>query len=239
MSIGPIPVIVAHRAGNRPDTAAMEAGRADYIELDLHVFRGRVEVRHEKVLRPTARLWDKWFLLPPGVEVPVIEEILAAVAPDTPLMLDLKCFTRTAARRIRAAVPGTHPLIVSSRAWWVLPVFADRADTSLLRSCGNRLQLWLVDRLPGLGPSVGAGVHERRLDDAQLARLRTKTGLLFSWGVKSRARGDQLVLAGVTGLIVDDVNPWFDLVQQRVQQRPIQPGPDDVETAENDPQTPA
>ena len=205
------PLIVAHRAGNRADTAALEATRADVVELDVHVFRGRVEVRHEKVLRPTARLWEKWHLLPAGVRVPGIEEILAAVAPDTPLMLDLKCFTRAAARRIRASVPDTHPVIVSSRAGWVLPVFADRTDTSLLRSCGNRLQLWLVDRLPGLGPSVGVTVHERRLDQTELTRLQASAGMLFSWGVESRARGEELVQAGVTGLIVDDVEPWLDL----------------------------
>lgn len=210
MTAQPDPVIVAHRAGNRAQTAVAEATRADFIELDVHVFRGRVEVRHEKVLRPTARLWEKWYLLPPGVRVPAIDEILAAVAPDTPLMLDLKCFTRTAARRIRASVPDTHPLIVSSRAWWVLPVFGDRADTALLRSCGSRLQLWLVDRLPGLGPSLGVAVHERRLDRTELARLRARTSLLFSWGVESRARGEALTQAGVTGLIVDDVEPWLD-----------------------------
>ncbi len=211
MTVVAAPIIVAHRAGNRPDTATLAATRADVVELDVHVFRGRVEVRHEKVLRPTARLWEKWYLLPVGVKVPDIEEILAAVAPDTPLMLDLKCFTRAAARRIRASVPDTHPLIVSSRAWWVLPIFADRPRTSLLRSCGNRLQLWLVDRLPGLGPSVGVTVHERRLDQAEITRLRAGTGLLYTWGVTSRNRGDELVQAGVAGLIVDDLEPWRDV----------------------------
>lgn len=211
MTVATAPIIVAHRAGNRADTAALEASRADVVELDVHVFRGRVEVRHEKVLRPSARLWEKWYLLPAGVEVPRIEDILTAVGPDTPLMLDLKCFTRAAARRIRAAVPDTHPLIVSSRAWWVLPVFADRPGTSQLRSCGNRMQLWLVDRLPGLGPSVGVTVHQQRLDRAEISRLRARTGLLFTWGVTSRTRGDELVKAGVIGLIVDDVEPWLDI----------------------------
>ncbi len=50
--------LVAHRAGNTAATARLSLGKVDMIELDVHVLRGRVEVRHAKVLRPTRRLFD-------------------------------------------------------------------------------------------------------------------------------------------------------------------------------------
>ena len=196
--------IVAHRAGNRPDTAQRASVRGDVIELDVHVFGGRAEVRHTKVLRPSSRLWEQWRLLPIGTSVPALDEILEAVGREAPLMLDLKCFTPRAARRIRAIVPETQPLIVSSRSWWVLRAFRTRPDTPLLRSCGNRLQLRLALVVPGMGGRVGIGAHESLLDDRAIKATRDQTPLLFSWGVESARRGTALVEAGVTGLIVDD-----------------------------------
>lgn len=205
-------MIVAHRAGNDPGAVETALHRADVIECDVHVHRGRVEVRHAKVLRPTSRLWERWYLLPAGTEVPSIDEILAVVPTSMPLMLDLKCFTRRAARRIRRAVPEDRPLLVSSRSWWVLPVFRDRPATMLLRSCGNRLQLRAVTVVPRLGERVGVVVHNRLLDDASIGLIRDRTPQLFSWAVETLERGRELAAAGVAGLIVDDLGlDWADL----------------------------
>lgn len=200
------PILVAHRAGNHPESARAALGRADVIELDVHVFRGRVVVRHAKVLRPTARLWERWYLLPTDTVVPTIDEVLASVDPDTPLMLDLKCTTRWAARRIRREVPGDRQLIVSSRSWWVLGVFAGRPGTTLLRSCGNPLQLRLAPLLPGLGERIGLVVHERLLTRSVIADLSRHTPHRFTWAVTTPERAGALVEAGVTGLIVDDLD---------------------------------
>lgn len=200
------PLLVAHRAGNRPETAMAVADRADAVELDVHVFRGRVEVRHEKVLRPTARLWERWELFPADTPVATIDEVLAAVEPDLPLLVDLKCFTRRAARRIRRSLPGDRELIVSSRSWWILSAFADRPRTTLLRSCGNRWQVRLVTRVPGLGQRVGVVVHQRLLDRAVVAGLAARTPHVFTWAVATPERARELVAAGVTGLIVDDLD---------------------------------
>lgn len=206
------PVIVAHRAGNDPSAVEAALPRADIIECDVHVHRGRVEVRHEKVLRPTSRLWERWYLLPSGTPVPSIDEILAVVPPAVPLLVDLKCFTRRAARRIRRAIPEDRPLLVSSRSWWVLPVFGDRLGTVMLRSCGNRLQLRVVTMVPGLGDRVGVVVHNRLLDDDAVNRVRARTPRLFSWAVESIERGRRLAADGVTGLIVDDLDlDWANL----------------------------
>lgn len=203
------PWIVAHRSGNRPDTARSAIDRADWIECDVHIRRGRVEVRHAKQLWPTSRLWEQWFLLPRNTEVFSIEDVLAAVGPRAPLLLDLKCFTGRAGRRIRRTVGETQPLIVACRSWWVLRAFEDRPDTVLLRSCGRRWQLGLARRLPGLSDRVGIVAHQRLLDRDSTAAVLAATPVLLTWAVTTIERAEELCDGGVTGLIVDDLDqPW-------------------------------
>jgi hypothetical protein len=60
----PGPELIAHRVGNSLEEVAAAAGRADLVEIDVHLFRGRLEVRHAKVLWPTAILWEQWELVP-------------------------------------------------------------------------------------------------------------------------------------------------------------------------------
>ncbi len=198
-------LVVAHRAGNRPESAERALERADIIELDAHVRKGRVELRHAKVLWPTSRLWEQWYLLPSDARGVNIDDVLAELPPDTPLMIDLKCFTGRAARRICRAVPESHPVIASCRSWWVLRTFRGRRGASMLRSCGNRVQLRLAMLVPGLGERVGISVHQCLIDDDTAAEIRSRTPLLFSWGVETLERASDIVEAGVCGLIVDDL----------------------------------
>jgi glycerophosphoryl diester phosphodiesterase len=208
------PFVVAHRAGNHTDLLAPALERADAIELDVHVFRGRVEVRHEKILWPTSKLWERWYLLPNDTHVPTMTEILTALDvldPDVPLLVDLKCFTARAARKIRQAIPGDRPLIVSSRSWWVLRAFADRPNTIGLRSCGNKFQIRAVSLVPGLGSKTGAVVHQRLLDQAVIDRLLAKTPTIFSWALPTVERARQLFESGISAVIVDDLSlDWVD-----------------------------
>ncbi|MGI9597320.1 MAG: glycerophosphodiester phosphodiesterase [Acidimicrobiales bacterium] len=200
------PILVAHRAGNHPDSARLAVGRADLIELDVHVRRGRVELRHAKVLWPTSRLWERWYLLPRDTEVVLIQSVLDELEADTPLQLDLKCFTARAAKRIRSAVGDGRPLHVSSRSWHVLRAFRGRENTVAMRSCASPRQLWLARRLPGLGDRVGIVAHERLLDRATVRSVRSATSVLFTWAVRSPERAEELSEAGITGLIVDDLD---------------------------------
>lgn len=205
----PVPLLVGHRSGNSVAAVGRDLGSADAIELDVHVHRGRVEVRHEKVVRPTSRLFERWYLLPADTRVPLLSEILDAVGDETLLLLDLKCFTRRAARRIRRSVPEHRPLIVSSRSWWTLGAFGDRSGTIALRSCGNRLQLRLATLWPGLGPRLGVVANQRLLDRERIEQLVSRTPHVFTWAVTTVERARELVDAGVTGLIVDDLSrPW-------------------------------
>lgn len=196
--------IVAHRAGNDLATARAAARAGWVVEVDVHVFRRRLEVRHEKVLWPFSRLWEKWFLLPKGAPRLELAELLDAVGPGTRVLLDLKCFSRRSARRVRAAVPTSAAVIVSSRTWWTLGAFVDRRDTPALRSCGNRMQLWLAVRWPGLGDRVGVTAHARLLTPQVVSQIRQRTPHVYSWALPSEARTHSLVRAGLTGAVLDD-----------------------------------
>lgn len=197
--------VVAHRAGNSVDAARRAQPQADMLEMDVHVLGTRVELRHAKVLRPSNRLWEPWYLLPKDAHGTAIEAVLSALAPHTPLMVDLKCFTRRSARRVREALRDGQPIIVSSRRWWTLDMFRDRPATRLLRSCGSPTQLYLARRLPGLGGNVGVSVHERLLTGSLVRSLRAETDLVFTWGATTSERCRELVEFGVTGLILDDL----------------------------------
>ncbi len=135
-----------------------------------------------------------------------VDEILAVVGPDTHLLLDLKCFTVRTARRIRDALPSTQPVTAASRSWWVLRTFVDRPGARVLRSCGNKIQLRLAQMLPGLSSRVGASGPERLLDARVIGSITSQTSLLFSWGATTADRGEELVAAGVSGLIVDELD---------------------------------
>lgn len=201
--------LVAHRAGNRVDAALAVGDQADMIELDVHVLRGRVELRHEKVLRPTLRLWERWYLLPRGAKGTPIAEVLTALDPSVPLMLDCKCFTRRAARKIRASVPTDRTVVASTRSWWVLSAFPEGERVRRLRSCRTTWQLALAQRIPGLGPGTGIVAHHEILDAEVVAAVRNRTPQLFTWALPDSRRATQLVEWGATGLIVDDLSqPW-------------------------------
>lgn len=200
------PRVVAHRAGNRLPSALAAAGRGEVVEADVHVFRGRIEVRHEKVLRPSGRLWEPWRLLPRSSPRRELDDVVRVVGPQAVMLLDLKCFTRRAARRIRAAVPDEMDVIVSSRSWWTLAAFGDRPGTLALRSCANRPQLWLGARLPGLSERLGLTAHDRLLSPELVVELRRRTPEVFAWAISSPDRCRSLVRAGLTGVVLDDTS---------------------------------
>lgn len=196
---------VAHRAGNTVDTVRSALGNVDIIELDAHVLGGRVEVRHAKVLRPTRRLWEKWYLLPADASGVRIQDILAELVPSTPLMIDLKCFTRRSARQIMGTLPTETPVIASARTWWVLQPFRSRPNTRVLHSCGARWQLWWALHWSRFRANAGVCVHERMLTTAVVDALHVRTPLVFCWGATTAERVSDLRAMGVSGIIVDDL----------------------------------
>jgi glycerophosphoryl diester phosphodiesterase len=195
---------IAHRAGNLASTVADAARVADAIELDVHLFRGRLEVRHGKVLWPFARLWEKWELLPVDTPRPPLAEILEVVPADLHVWIDLKGFTRRMARRVMAEVGDRRPITVSARSWWVLRVARGVAEVRTMKSVGNRAQRSAVSVLPR--SNDGIVIHERLLDGRWLDRLAGRAPVVIAWGVTDADRARELVDLGVDGLIVDDLS---------------------------------
>jgi hypothetical protein len=190
---------VAHRAGN--DLARLRAAEAlelPLVEADVHLFGGRLEVRHRKTVGPIPILWDRWELAPPWAPRLLLEELLEA-APATELMLDLKGHDRRLPARVLAAIeaagrPGR--LTVCSQDWRLLAPLAGLPEIRIVHSVGNARQL---ARLPET--VAGVSIHERLLDAGVVAELRRRATLVLSWPVETAAQARRLAAWGVQGLI--------------------------------------
>lgn len=208
--------VIAHRAGNDPVSLREVAAHADLVEADLHLWRGRLEVRHAKRAWPTSRLWERDGLVARGTPVNDFAGVLdEAAASDAALWLDLKGVDPRLFRRADAATRGLGRCTVSTKSWWLLAPFSRRADVRTFRSAGNRLELWLVRRVPSRLAIEGVVLHERLVDAALAAELRARGWRIVCWAVTDRRRADELAGWGVEGFIVDDRELIVELSQRR------------------------
>ena len=207
----PRPLVVAHRAGNDP--LALERALAlgvDVVELDLHLRRGRVEVRHSKALGPSPLLWERWHLADGLARLPVLDEMLALLArgPATGVMLDMKGADPRLPRAVLRALDAWHgpgPVYVCSRVWWTLAPLASRPGIVPLHSVGTPRQLRALLRRfpPGAGALAGATVKRTLLDPETTGALRRRTDVLMTWSVDTPEEAARLAGWGVTGCISD------------------------------------
>lgn len=200
------PLVLAHRAGN--DLSALRAAEAlgvDVVEADIHLFRGRLEVRHLKTFGPVRMYWDRWRLCGPGAPIFDLDTLLGAAAPTTRVMLDLKGFDPRLPTALRATLdrhPGTQ-VTLCSRHWRHLMPFEGRANVALVRSVGNRAQLRAVRRLIARRPFDGISIHRRLLTPELAAELRARVPLVLTWPVNTTEVADLLAGWGVNGMISD------------------------------------
>ncbi len=196
------PLLVAHRAANEPDTDRAWARGADLLELDVHLFRGRLEVRHAKAIWPTPYLFEQRRLLPRLAPRPSLGDVLAALPGDRGLWLDLKGPDPRLARRVLSAIEGRADVWVSARSWWLLAPFHDRVDTATYRSVGTAWQRWLAaHRLPSRW-GHGIVIHDRLVDELELRDMAPDTPVVV-WAVEDRSRALELIDRGIAGLILD------------------------------------
>jgi glycerophosphoryl diester phosphodiesterase len=197
------PFLVAHRAGNDLERLrAAEALGLPLIEADVHLFAGRLEVRHRKTVGPIPILWDRWELAPPWAPRLMLDELLAAAAGGDELMLDLKGHDRRLPGRVLEAVessPLSGRITVCSQDWRLLEPLAAHPEIRVVHSVGNARQLARLRRNPR--PLAGISIHERLLDAAVVEDLRRRAGLVLSWPVESVAQARRLIGWGVDGLI--------------------------------------
>jgi glycerophosphoryl diester phosphodiesterase len=198
------PFIVAHRAGNDLDgLRRAEALRPGLIEADIHLYSGRLEVRHLKTLGPLPILWDRWYLASPFTPRLELASLLAHAGPDTALMLDLKGRDRRLARRVAVAL-ARHPgsVTVCSRSWRLLELFQD-SHVRAVHSVGSRRQLRALRRRFAGRRLAGVSIHRRLLDAATVADLRARAELIVTWPVTSIEEARRLGAWGVDGVITE------------------------------------
>jgi hypothetical protein len=202
-------VLVAHRVGNDPAGAGAACPAADAIELDVHLFRRRLEVRHAKVLWPTAVRWEPWELVPRHEPRPMLADVLAVVDRSVPLWIDLKGFDRRLTAKVLAAIGDRPATTVSSRSWWILPAAGCRPEVRVVHSVGSRLQLWALRRRRDAVDALA--ITERLVTGQVMRELHRTSPLVFVWGVHDADRGCELTALGADGLIVDGADVLAEL----------------------------
>ena len=179
-------------------------------EADVHLHRGRLEVRHLKTAGPLPVLWDRWRLASASAPRLRLEALLAAAADGPELMLDLKGHDRRLPDRIVAAIEGagiTGRVTVCSQDWRLLERLSGRQGFRIVHSVGSARALERLRRRFAGEELAGVSIHRRLLDPATARDLRARTALLLSWPVESVPVARALASLGVDGLISQAFEP--------------------------------
>jgi hypothetical protein len=176
------------------------------VEADLHLYAGRIEVRHLKTLGPVPVLWDRWTLAAPWAPRLWLDRLLGAVAPGTELMLDLKGRDRRLPAMVAAALeehaPGV-PVTVCARHWPLLDLLPGAPEVRPVHSVGAPRQLeWLRRRYDGRR-LAGVSIHRKLLDAPTVEDLQRRAEVVMAWPVRTREDVRELVGWGVQGLITE------------------------------------
>ena len=201
------PFLVAHRAGNRlADLRAAEKIGAALVEADIRLHRGALEVRHLKTVGPLPILWDRWELAAPWRPRLKLDELLAATAPETELLLDLKGSRTELGRRVLEAIAPylrERRFTVCARSWKLLEQFAGE-PVRRVHSVGSARQLRRLRRRFAGRRLDGVSVHEQLLDPESVTTLRGIADVIMTWPVNRPERARELLRLGIDGLITDD-----------------------------------
>ena len=212
------PFVVAHRAGNDLELLRRAARvRPRLIEADVHLFAGRLEVRHLKTLGPLPVLWDRWYVALPRPPRLLLGDLLAAAAPDTVLMLDHKGPRVRLARRVAAELarhPGIGEVVVCSRSWRLLEPFAADPRVRVVHSVGSHRQLRALRRRFAGRRLAGISIHRRLLDPLTVSELRERAELIVTWPVSTLEEARRLTAWGVHGVITEHYETLTPALEQ-------------------------
>lgn len=210
---------IAHRAANSiAGLQAATAWGADVIECDVHEHRGRLEIRHLKSAGPLPFLWDKWELVPASAPRLLLAELLDANVAGSAIMLDLK------GRRVSTGwavaellrLGYRHPLLVCSRHWPLVDVFADARGVRRVLSARRPWELTkLRRRLAGANLVYGVSVHQSLLDQRVVADLNQHVEVVMTWPINDLTALDRVIDLGVTGIISDEQLVLDEVVRRR------------------------
>lgn len=210
------PLVVAHRAGNGVEgIAPAVAAGADLVEIDVHLYRGTLEVRHPRRLGPV--LWDR-----SGVRLaprrPLrLEEVLEALPDGAHPMLDLKQGDPRLARAALAATRarGLTRVTVASRRWALVDGVADEPGVRPVHSAAGARELARLLARTGAGRPRTVCARRDLLSRDAVARILDVAPAVFTWPVDDASDAAILTGWGVSGLICDDLRVVQDLVRRR------------------------
>jgi glycerophosphoryl diester phosphodiesterase len=210
---------VAHRAGN--DLAALrEAAElgADVIEADVHLHKGRLEIRHTKSLGPLPWLWDKWALHPVDPGQLLLHQLMAVLPVGQTVMLDLKGVGRVGPETLRFLQQRAveHPIWVCARWWPSSLAFADQPWAKVLLSCRGRTEISrLLRRLRAGRPPYGVSIHLSMLTPELVTEIQSHGTKVLSWPVDDPHALEQARRLGIDGAITKDLGIVRELVDAR------------------------
>jgi glycerophosphoryl diester phosphodiesterase len=201
---------VAHRAGNQLDLLASSLSTgADLVEADVHLYRGRLEIRHTKTMGPLPWLWDRWYVVSARLPRLSLGEVAAQLPTERRLMLDLKGWQPWLGRRVAAAMAVAAPrvpYVVCSRHWQMLDAFDDLDHVDVVHSVRSRSELKRLPRRLAGHRSWGVAVHRDLLPRMDVPSLLRTVDVLLTWPVNTVDALEEVARYGVTGVISDGLN---------------------------------
>ncbi|MGD9694323.1 MAG: glycerophosphodiester phosphodiesterase [Thermoleophilia bacterium] len=212
MTVGPAhrPLLIAHRAGNRVASVgpAARAG-ADLVEIDLHLRRGRLEVRHARRLGPLPIEWDGWRVRPAIGPAPAPGPALAALPEGVRPLYDLKDGDGERFAEVIAAGVAQgrlrSPALVSSKRWDVLAALAGVPGLTAVHSVSTARRARALAALVERGVARAVCARRDLLSEPVARDLVRRTDLVMTWPVEDEEDAARLARWGVGGLIVDDL----------------------------------
>jgi glycerophosphoryl diester phosphodiesterase len=225
-------VTVAHAYGNRwPRIAAATSAGVDFIETDLHFYRGRVFVRHERRLGRLPLLYNRalhgihregpyalslgslWLRLEPR-PLP-FEAVVKAIAGKSGLMLDLKAagYSAREAERFIAAIfvtlehAGFAGALDFCGSWKLLDeVRRQRPGQAVHFSVDNdrdwEAALW---RMASVDTFPAITLKRSLVDGTRTDALREARVPFYCWDVLDEADARHALAHGASGIIADDL----------------------------------
>jgi glycerophosphoryl diester phosphodiesterase len=202
-------IAVAHRAGNHASLLkkATEIG-ADYVEADVRLHNGRLEVRHLKTMRWLPLLYDRhpWRIAPGWTRRLLFPDLLKALDARTGLMIDLKGdHERLPAAIIDAIRAGAtqRKVIVCGQNWPLVDPFVGEDGVQAVHSIGRATQLEAF--LRGERKTEGISIHMRLLSPAVVAALKERAPVVVTWPVNTLAALRHVADCGVDGVTTDSM----------------------------------
>lgn len=179
---------------------------ADYVEADVRLHRGRLEVRHLKTMRWLPLLYDRhpWRLAAGWTRRLVFDELLDAVVGDTGIMVDLKgdddALPDAVLMAIRAMADSRN-VIVCSQNWRLIDRFVDVPEARAVHSIGRSDQL---DAFLRTGqPTGGISIHTSLLSAEVVTSLKQRAPLVVTWPINTTPELERVSSFGVDGITTD------------------------------------